>query len=99
MGGLFFLKTAEGFQGGLGAEWGLAGEQFVEDDAEAVNVGGTGGGLAGSLFGGHVARRAQKVVGAGQAGFAAENFGDAEVGEVRLVLVIDEDVSGLEVAM
>ena len=121
---------------GLPFEGRPAGQQFVQDGAESVNVGGGGDGVAvaGRLFRGHVGRRADDGPGLGdgrqQDRGDVERFrraggvsplmirfvvapcirgltpparqgllGEAEVGDVRLAAVVQEDVGRLEVAV
>ena len=88
-------------QGVFPPERRLAGEQFVEDRAQAVNVGGGAdlGTVAGGLLGGHVAGRAGDHARGRRLGAGHENLGQAEVGHVGLVVAVQEDVRGLQVAM
>ena len=78
-----------------------AGEHLVEDRAQGVDVGGGRdvGGRAAGLLGGHVARRAHDVAGAGQARLALHQLGQAEVGDLRDALVGEHDVGRLDVAV
>ena len=55
--------------------------------------------LAGGLFGRQVVRRAQHLPGHGQFRIALQPPGQAEVHHVRLVLRVNQDVGGLQVAM
>ena len=96
---------------GLGLERGGAGEQFVEEDAEGVDVGAgvdVGGvGVGAGLLRAHVGRGADHLLEAGEERLVGEvglhRLGDAEVDHLghRLGAVLDgdEDVAGLEVAV
>ncbi len=78
-----------------------AGEQLVEDGAQAVNVRGGGQPLPGGagLFRGHVRGRADDGLGLGQAAFLLEALGQAEVGELRIARAVQQHVGRLEVAV
>ncbi|GGR64088.1 hypothetical protein GCM10010251_95890 [Streptomyces aurantiogriseus] len=83
-----------------GEGWG-AGEQFVDQAAQRVQVAGrVQAGVAASLFGGHVRRGADGVAGHGQgvSGGVAEAC-DAEVAQQRPPVVGDEHVGRFDVAM
>src|SRR5258707_676052 len=54
---------------------------------------------AGRLFGGHVAGRAQDRTGASLARIAAQSLGQPEVGHVRLVVGVDQNIGRLQIAM
>src|SRR5207249_4392471 len=60
------------------------GEALVEDRPEGVHIDGRADFVRppGSLLRGHVARRAHDVPGAGLAGVATEQLGEAEVGDL-----------------
>ena len=87
----------------------LAGQQFVEDDADAVEVAAVVHLVAAGLFRAHVARRADGEVGVadGHAGaglsFRPEQLGQAEVHDleqfVGRVGIDDHQVGGLEIAV
>ncbi len=88
-------------QRGAAGERRAARDQFVQQDAGAVDV--DGGGLRAALGGlrCHVRGRADELVGAGQARGVGE-AGDAEVGQHRVhlaVLLHEQDVGGLQVAV
>ena len=85
----------------LGLEGRPAGQALVEDGAEAVNVGGGAQLLdaPGGLLGGHVARRAEDGAGARLLAVVVQPLGQAEVGDVRLVVLVDEDVRRLQIAV
>jgi len=78
-----------------------AGERFVEDRAEAVNIDGGRNrfGIAARLLGRHIGGGADDGVGVSEGAVALEKFGDAEIGEVRLALDIEKDVARLEISM
>ena len=110
-GGIDFADDAVELIDGGGAEFGeveggSAGEEFVENGAEGVDVGtgvdvGGGAGLLGDMYWG--VPRTGRGGGRGVAGeWALEGLGDAEVddfGGPHAVLGGDEDIGGLEVAM
>jgi hypothetical protein len=85
----------------LAAEGGPAGEQGVEDGAEAVDVAGGGhrAAPARGLLGRHVGRRPQDRPALRQLAVAADPPGQPEVADVGLAVVIDQDVGRLEVAV
>ena len=73
----------------------LAGQQFVQDDAKTVDVGPVIDALALDLFGTHVSQSAERdgptlspVVG---------RTGDAEIGQQRPAVAVDQDVARLDV--
>ena len=91
-----------------------AGEQFVQDDAQGVDVGAgvDGVGLAAELLGGGVGEGAGELALAGDGGGGSGarrdgtvgvgrvvELGDAEVDDARAAVGVDEDVGGLEVAV
>ena len=77
-----------------------AGQHFVEDDAERVDVGALVDLLAEDLLGRHVLRRADDVAGLGELRVAfALRGGDAEVHDLEQAFLVDQHVRGLEVAM
>ena len=88
---------------GEAAEGKFAGEHFVEDDAEGINVGAVVDGVwFFDLFGRHVVRCAEGGPGAGEWIFGdgfSEEFGDAEVGDFNAAAGVEEDVVGFDVAM
>ena len=78
-----------------------AGEEFVEDGSEGVDVGGDGGWLAGGEFRGHVGRGAEETGGEGElrvVGGIGE-AGEAEVGDAGFAIGGEEDVRRFEVAV
>src|SRR6202042_1144145 len=85
----------------VAAERGSAGQQGVEDRAQAVDVAGGGDGAtaAGSLLGGHVRGRAKDGAGLGDLDVSLDLLGQAEVGDVWAALGVDQDVGWLEVAV
>jgi hypothetical protein len=84
----------------LGPERRSAGQQFVQDRPQAVHVHGRGEPfLRGRLFGGHVAGGADNGARLRQALPTLDALGQAEVGDVRLALRVQEDVGRLEVAV
>ena len=87
----------------FGDEGRAAGDEVIEDRAEAVDVGGGGdvADFSGGLLRGHVRGRAEQRAGerAGRDRLGVEALGDAEVGDVRDAVDVEEDVRGFEVAM
>src|SRR5215475_1460093 len=82
----------------------LAGQQFVENDAQAVNVARRSDHLAFDLFRACVSRRHQphdrkRLLRRLPAEFRVEDFGDAKVQELWLAVRRDENVRWFEVAM
>ena len=78
------------------------GEHFVEGNAKGENVGATVslGTAAGGLFRGHVAWRAHDLTGDGEFHLLAVfAFGNAEVSNFDLTGLIEENVTGFDVAM
>ena len=72
----------------------------LEDGPEAVDVGGRGQhALALGLLGRHVAGRADDGPRLGHRRVALDALGQAEVGDVRLAVGVQEDVARLEVAV
>jgi hypothetical protein len=84
--------------GVIAGERGRAGEHFVHDAAERVDVGGGADGVAGGLFGGEVGSGAESHACLGKFG-AGEGFDDAKIGEAHVAPAVDHDVLGLDVAM
>ncbi len=90
-----------------GGEGQVAGEEFVEQHAEAVHVAGRRDGRPGALLGAGVGGREQALLGAREQPRQAhlvglENLGDAEVQQLdarSAAVVHDEEVGGLEVAV
>ena len=67
---------------GVARPWPLPGQQLVEDDPEAVDVGRRRRQLAAGLLGAEVVDRAERRAGQRQRGFG-ERPGDAEVGDLH----------------
>ena len=98
------------FDGRVGIERRPAGQQLVEDDAKAVDVDTRRQSAAAEgLLWRHVARRADQRTRWRQGRQAAEaaarrrgqgqTFRQAEVGDVRLIVPIEENVAGLQIAV
>ena len=85
----------------VAAERPLAGEQLVEDDAEAVDVaaGVDRVRLAAGLLGRHVGRRAEHLAVGRHRRVVGVALGQAEVHEVRLAVGVEQDVRRLDVAV
>ena len=70
----------------------------VQDHAERVDVARGRGALAGGLLRGHVRGRSDQRAGLGQR-VHSRHPGDAEVGDLRAALLVEEDVGRLQVAV
>ena len=82
-----------------GERW-LAGQQFVEQDAQRILICAAIDVLAAGLLRAHVGGRAQHQSGLGDArGEHVGLLGDAEIGEHRRGRIAEHHVGGLEVAM
>src|SRR6185295_19363175 len=85
---------------GWGEEGWAAGEEFVQDRAEGVDIAGDGEFAGtGGLFGGHVGRGTEEGVFQGQGAFFFEDAGEAEICDVRFGGRVEKDVGGFEVAV
>ena len=95
------LDHFEGLQHARPAERGPSRHQFIEDRAQAVDVGGRIGvpGLSPRLFGGHVTGRADDGFGTGQARVLIERLGQSEVRDLGDAVRSHQDVGRLEVAV
>ena len=108
---IFLEYGVHGFDAGVALESARAGNNFVEDGAETENVGAMIDDVAAHLFGRHVADGAENRAGrsgggrgdggAAGAGTCAEGrlLGQAKIENFYAVVVGDENVFGLEVAM
>ena len=76
----------------------LAGDHFIERDAEGVEIGAIVDGVAFDLFGGHVVEGAESGAGHREAAIAG-GAGDAEVHELNRAVGGDHHVGGLDVSM
>ena len=76
-------------------------KQRVQHGAQAVDVagGGHGAAAAAGLLGRHVRRRAEDRPGLGELDVGLDLLRQPEVGDVRMALVVDQDVGRLEVAV
>ncbi len=82
---------------GLAGKRRLAGEHFVENGAETPEVRAEIDGLAGSLFGGHVERRAAgRAIDGDGSGAGA---GEAEIDDAGDAVLGHDDVAGLDIAV
>jgi hypothetical protein len=88
------LHLGQGFQNAFGLEGRPVGEQFIQDGAQPVDVGGRRNrpGASARLLGGHVAGRADEHARLRQAAIHLHPFGQAEIGDVRPALRVEEDV-------
>ena len=86
--------------GRFGPERRTTGEQLVQDRSQAIDVGGRRQILvAGDLFGRHVAGRAHDRPRLRQPAVGLDPLGQAEVGDVRTALAVEQDVRWLQVAV
>ena len=84
----------------VGVEREDAGPPLEADHAEGVEVGRVREFVAQGLFGRHVGRRAHRAAGAGlHEGGGGQQLGHAEVGEVGVAVLIEQDVLRLQVAV
>jgi hypothetical protein len=74
-------------------------QQLVKDHAQRVNVGARVDGLALHLLRRHVCGRSNHAAGRGQSLLVVDELRDAEVEDLRLAAIRDEDVVRLDVAM
>ena len=88
----------EAGDGGVGLVGSFSGKQFVEDQADAENVGALVERAAQSLLGRHVFHGADDGAGLGQAGIA-KRARQAEVHHHDAAVLVAHDVLGLQVAM
>ena len=79
------LHTGEDLHVGAGRDGSLACEEFVEDDAERVDVAAVVEALAAGLFGAHVGEFSAELAGCGSDGLVGGD-GDAEVDELGLAV-------------
>ncbi len=82
----------------VGREGELAGDHFVERDAEGIKIGAIVGGVAFHLFGRHVVERAESRAGHGEAAIAG-GARDAEIHQLHRAVGREHHVGGLDVAM
>ncbi len=82
----------------VGVEGGVAGQHFVEDDAERVDVGAGVARAFESLLGGHVVEGAHQRAGNGVLRYA-DDLGDSEIGENGLPAFGEHDVGRFDVAV
>ena len=83
---------------GFAGERQLSGEHFVENDATTPNVGASIGGFAFESLGGQVLRRPDHVTGPGNTGKITQ-LDNAEIENLRVKVLSDHDVGGLDVAV
>ena len=96
----FLLQNLpHGLECGAAGERGLAGQQFVHHRSEPIHVRRRRelAGLARGLFGGDVARGAEHGDRACDRAFPLDQFGQAEIGEMRLAVAVDQYIVGLDV--
>lgn len=96
----FVQMPVQHAEGGGPGERHIAAEQFVQQDAEGVEVGVRADRAAHGLLGGHVGRGADGRAGVREAGgVGVEDGGDAEVEDEHGAVRTDHHVTGLEVAV
>ena len=89
-----------GWRAGLADSPSPAHQQFVEQDAERVHIGGRGHRLARELLRRGIGWRERAVLGAGGVvGAVVEQLGDAEVEQLHLTVGGDQHVGWLQIAM
>ena len=96
-----FEYQPQSFGRGRGIERSPPGHQMVEKRAQAVHITGHGDLriAAGHLFSCGVTGRAEHLAGQRSTFRTAEHFGQAEVGDPRPVLFVNNHIGGLEVAV
>ncbi len=100
VGGLFADGLFDGAWGVVEDAMGFgAGEEFIEDGAERVDIAGDGDGFAADLFGRGVIGGEWRDAGGGIFKIGVEKFADAEVEELDGPGGIDEDIAGFEVTV
>ena len=98
--GVFLDVLVGDGEGGFAFEWWFAGDGFVHDAAEGVDVGAGVGSFAACLLGGEVLRGADDCGGLRHGGGGViQCAGDAEVHHLHLAGVGDHDVGGFDVAV
>ncbi len=82
-------------------EWRTAGQHFVEDRAQRIDVGGRPDilGMSARLFGGHVAGRAHDLAQLGLTAVRFEPLGQAEIGDLGDAILGEQNVGGLQIAV
>ncbi len=85
--------------GRVAGEGKLAEHHLVEHDAQRVDVRADVHQFAAPLLGGHVGRGAQDAARGGELGRPGEHLGDAEVGQVGVVALVEQHVVRLQVAV
>ena len=93
-----FLQGGDHLHDRLAGERRPAGEQGIEHAPQSVQIAAAGDRLAVGLLRGHVVGRAEHAA-IGRHVRAAVQLGDAEVGELDVVLLVDQQVGRLEIAM
>jgi hypothetical protein len=98
--GSLFPDPHQGVDDVRPAEWGLAGQDFVENRPQAVNIHGRGRrAQSGSLLRSHVGGRAYHRPHQGQQGIRVDPTREAEIADPWLAVLIEQDVSRLQVAV
>ena len=78
-------------------EWSAAGQQLVENYPKAVGVRCRRRSCTTRLFGRHIGGSARERIGIGKVRFVVCRFRETKVGQVRLILAVDNNVSRLDV--
>ena len=80
--------------------WRNAGQHFVHDDPEAVDIGAEIDFFAENLFRRHVFRRTDDIAGLGQGGIAgAGSRGNAKIHDFQQTVIIDQEIGRLQVTV
>ncbi len=100
---LLIQYLANDLAGRVASEWRLAGQRFVKRRAQAVDVGRCRHrlGAAAGLFRRHVGRRPHHRAGLGRRhpGIGPDPLGQSEVGHVRLVMLVEQDIRRFDIPM
>ena len=96
-----FQNLLQGLVDRGGLERRPAGEQFVEKSTQPIDVdrGCNLAGMTRDLLGGHVGGGAEDEAGVGQTAVVLDALGEPEIGDVRVVLFVEQDVRGFQVAV
>ena len=84
--------------GGISGKRALAGEHFIADDAERIDVGSRRDVLALCLLGRYILRGTHHHAGAGQR-HGRGRLGNAKVRDLDLAILRNEEVAGLNIAV
>ena len=94
-----FFEVSHRYGKGCGSlKGGLSGKEFVDNDAQGVDISALVEGMAQELFGGHIERGAEDLSGIGEAGHV-DFAGDAKVHDDGVEASPDQDVFWFEVTV